>query len=82
MIFVTGRNKVIIEDHFDKQFELETTLLNRGKLEELVRLSDCLQAALPSILANYLKNSNDSSALAPIQSSNLKDNLAFKSAGT
>jgi UTP--glucose-1-phosphate uridylyltransferase len=24
-VFVTGRNKGIIEDHFDKQFELEAT---------------------------------------------------------
>ena len=44
-IFVTGRNKAIIEDHFDKQFELETNLRNRGKLEELVKLSVCLPAA-------------------------------------
>ena len=26
MIFVTGRNKAVIEDHFDKQYELEETL--------------------------------------------------------
>ena len=25
-IFVTGRNKSVIEDHFDRQFELEVTL--------------------------------------------------------
>jgi len=25
-IFVTGRNKAVIEDHFDRQFELELTL--------------------------------------------------------
>ena len=30
-IFVTGRNKGVIEDHFDKQFELEATLAARGK---------------------------------------------------
>jgi UTP--glucose-1-phosphate uridylyltransferase len=39
-IFVTGRNKGVIEDHFDSQFELERTLEARGKkaeLEELVR---------------------------------------------
>src|SRR5271167_4460530 len=27
-IFVTGRNKGVIEDHFDRQYELEMTLLN------------------------------------------------------
>ncbi len=39
-IFVTGRNKGVIEDHFDNQFELERTLAERGKkatLEELLR---------------------------------------------
>ena len=30
-IFVTGRNKGVIEDHFDSQFELERTLDERGK---------------------------------------------------
>jgi UTP--glucose-1-phosphate uridylyltransferase len=39
-IFVTGRNKGVIEDHFDSQFELERTLTERGKtstLDELLR---------------------------------------------
>ncbi len=34
-IFVTGRNKAVIEDHFDIQVELYDTLRNRGKLDEL-----------------------------------------------
>ena len=34
-IFVTGRNKSVIEDHFDRQFELEVTLIERGKKAEL-----------------------------------------------
>src|ERR1700739_4069075 len=33
-IFVTGRNKNVIEDHFDKMFELATTLAARGKKAE------------------------------------------------
>ena len=33
-IFVTGRNKGVIEDHFDKMFELDTTLAARGKKAE------------------------------------------------
>ena len=39
MIFVTGRLKRSIEDHFDKAYELETELEARGKTEmlELVR---------------------------------------------
>ena len=39
-IFVTGRNKGVIEDHFDRQFELEHTLTERqrhGDLELLAR---------------------------------------------
>jgi UTP--glucose-1-phosphate uridylyltransferase len=34
-IFITGRNKGNIEDHFDSQFELERTLIERGKKSEL-----------------------------------------------
>ena len=34
-IFVTGRNKGVIEDHFDSQYELEQTLAQRGKKNEL-----------------------------------------------
>jgi UTP--glucose-1-phosphate uridylyltransferase len=34
-VFVTGRNKGVIEDHFDHQFELEQTLRERGKTKEL-----------------------------------------------
>ncbi len=37
-VFVTGRNKEVIEDHFDRQFELEVTLRERGKQDELKRL--------------------------------------------
>ena len=37
-IFVTGRNKGVIEDHFDSQFELERTLAERGKTRELEEL--------------------------------------------
>jgi UTP--glucose-1-phosphate uridylyltransferase len=38
LIFVTGRNKGVIEDHFDSQFELERTLSERGKQKELEQL--------------------------------------------
>ncbi len=37
-IFVTGRNKAVIEDHFDIQFELYDTLEQRGKTDQLDRL--------------------------------------------
>lgn len=35
MVFITGRNKRAIEDHFDKAYELEATLAAQGKLELL-----------------------------------------------
>jgi UTP--glucose-1-phosphate uridylyltransferase len=45
LVFVTGRNKGTIEDHFDIQPELETTLEERGKTEELAALRRDLPAA-------------------------------------
>ncbi|MBN9050743.1 MAG: UTP--glucose-1-phosphate uridylyltransferase GalU [Rhizobiales bacterium] len=44
-IFVTGRNKNVIEDHFDRQFELEMTLDERGKRNELSALENDLPGA-------------------------------------
>jgi UTP--glucose-1-phosphate uridylyltransferase len=44
-IFVTGRNKGVIEDHFDTQFELESTLAARGKKKELEALTRDLPEA-------------------------------------
>src|SRR5471030_915257 len=41
-IFVTGRSKSVIEDHFDRQFELEATLVERGKKADLALLSQDL----------------------------------------
>ncbi len=38
LIFVTGRNKAVIEDHFDTMYELEDTLQQRGKTQELEEL--------------------------------------------
>jgi UTP--glucose-1-phosphate uridylyltransferase len=34
-VFVTGRNKSALEDHFDSAYELEATLQQRGKVREL-----------------------------------------------
>lgn len=41
-VFVTGRNKNVIEDHFDKQYELEATLRQRNKTAELELLAKSL----------------------------------------
>jgi UTP--glucose-1-phosphate uridylyltransferase len=45
LIFVTGRNKGVIEDHFDMAYELEHTLETRGKHKELEALQRDLPAA-------------------------------------
>ncbi|WP_055046272.1 UTP--glucose-1-phosphate uridylyltransferase GalU [Devosia sp. A16] len=44
-VFVTGRNKSVIEDHFDRQYELEHTLEIRGKTEALRELQKDLPSA-------------------------------------
>ena len=44
MIFITGRNKRAIEDHFDKAYELETELAARNK----TALLETVQSATPS----------------------------------
>jgi len=44
MVFITGRNKRAIEDHFDKAYELEAELAMRGK-EELLRM---VQQVIPA----------------------------------
>ncbi len=44
-IFVTGRGKSAIEDHFDFSFELQETLGSRGKTEALNSISDWLPPA-------------------------------------
>ncbi|MDH4982584.1 UTP--glucose-1-phosphate uridylyltransferase GalU [Hyphomicrobium sp. D-2] len=41
-VFVTGRNKATIEDHFDHAPELEATLNQRGKIKELEELASDL----------------------------------------
>src|SRR5437762_12950475 len=46
-IFVTGRNKGVIEDHFDRQFEFEFTLNDRGKTDDLALLNRELPGAGP-----------------------------------
>ena len=43
MIFITGRHKRAIEDHFDKAYEIENELASRGKQE----LLDVVRGILP-----------------------------------
>jgi UTP--glucose-1-phosphate uridylyltransferase len=42
MVFITGRNKRAIEDHFDKAYELETELEERGRHNLLDQVRDVL----------------------------------------
>ena len=44
-VFVTGRNKGVIEDHFDIAYELDATLRERGKTKEFEALKADLPAA-------------------------------------
>jgi len=54
LIFVTGRSKRSIEDHFDKAYELETELKARGK----DRLLELLHSILPSnVSCVYIRQS-------------------------
>ena len=54
MIFITGRNKRAIEDHFDKAYELETELALRNKTE----LLEAVQSATPpGINCIYIRQS-------------------------
>jgi UTP--glucose-1-phosphate uridylyltransferase len=44
-IFVTGRNKAVIEDHFDHAIELEQTLTRRLKLKEFKTIEQAMISA-------------------------------------
>src|SRR5688572_11485232 len=46
MIFVTGRGKRTIEDHFDKAYELEAELQLKGKHDLLEEVRSLLPASL------------------------------------
>ncbi len=52
MVFVTGRNKRSIEDHFDKAYELETELEQRNKNKLLEHVKDILP---PEITCLYIR---------------------------
>ncbi|KPN74848.1 MULTISPECIES: UTP--glucose-1-phosphate uridylyltransferase GalU [Neisseria] len=52
MVFVTGRNKRSIEDHFDKAYELETELEQRNKEKLLTHVRDILP---PEITCLYIR---------------------------
>lgn len=42
-IFITGRNKEVIENHFDRAFEMETSLRHKNKIELVERINNLPQ---------------------------------------
>jgi UTP--glucose-1-phosphate uridylyltransferase len=52
MVFITGRNKRAIEDHFDMAYELETELALRNKTELLETVKS---AAPPGVTCIYIR---------------------------
>lgn len=53
LIFVTGRNKRAIEDHFDHNKELEIALRARGKDDQ----AEMVKNILPGVCGMYLSTS-------------------------
>ncbi|GAB3252126.1 UTP--glucose-1-phosphate uridylyltransferase [Chitinimonas naiadis] len=54
MVFITGRNKRAIEDHFDTAYEVEAELTVRGKLELLRAVQDVIPKSVNCI---YIRQS-------------------------
>src|SRR5262245_26553117 len=54
-VFVTGRNKSALEDHFDSAYELEATLEQRGKARELKQTQDATIKAGNAIFTRQQK---------------------------
>ncbi len=54
LVFVNGRNKRSIPDHFDKAYELETELQAKGKLERLKQVRNVVPSGVACI---YLRQS-------------------------
>jgi len=54
LIFITGRNKHCIQDHFDKSYELETELEKKGKFELIESLQNILP---PSVSCVFIRQS-------------------------
>jgi len=54
LIFVNGRNKRSIPDHFDKAYELETELEEQGKMERLEAVRNIIP---PQVACIYIRQS-------------------------
>lgn len=49
LIFITGRNKRSIEDHFDKSYELESELFNNNKHELLLSIRNIIPSHIACV---------------------------------
>jgi len=49
LVFITGRNKRAIEDHFDKAYEMETELAAKGKFKMLEMIRDVIPSHVSCI---------------------------------
>ena len=56
LIFVTGRNKRAIEDHFDANIELEAALRANGKSEKLIW---CIKSCRQMLVVFLLDSQNN-----------------------
>lgn len=66
MVFVTGRNKRSIEDHFDKAYELETELEMRHKDKLLEHVRNSCRRTLPASTSARPKHwGSDTPSCAP-----------------
>ncbi len=69
-IFVTGRGKAVIEDHFDMSYELDRTLQERGKTEAYEALKkDLPPPARPASPASRNRSASATRCGAPARSS-------------
>ena len=55
LIFITGRNKRAIEDHFDSNLELEVALEIKGKIEQAEMVRNILPAGVECIFVRQPK---------------------------
>ena len=49
LIFITGRNKRAIEDHFDANLELEAALISKGKQIEAEKLRNLVPSSVDCV---------------------------------
>ena len=57
LIFVTGRNKRAIEDHFDANLELEAALRSKGKYEQADMVHNILPSGVECIFVRQAERS-------------------------